>query len=304
MSRYYNYYGYFKPSKPIDTDEGIKAKSKRGAFVKNWWATRWIKTMERLVDAGRLRRGRTYARKGQVLSIEESKSGIKAKAQGSRRTPYKVSINIDVLSNAQWEQVIDALADQAIFSAQLLAGEMPREIEEAFNTAGVGLFPEKRNELLTHCSCPDPANPCKHIAAVHYILGEQFDEDPFMLFRLRGRTQEQILEALRARRAESAGPEDDFEEAEAAPPLADSLANFWDMGQSLAHFRTNIKPPVTELPILKRLGQPSFLSDDILKTLGPAYQAITQTAISAAFGDEDSATSGDEVKNTETESQE
>jgi uncharacterized Zn finger protein len=287
MSRYYDYYSYFKPSKPIETDQGIKARSKRGDFAKNWWANRWIKALERLVDAGRLRRGRTYARKGQVLSIEETKSGIEAKVQGSRKRPYKVTINIDALSNAQWEKVIDALAEQAIFTAQLLAGEMPDEIEEAFKAAGVSLFPETEVELMTNCSCPDWANPCKHVAAVHYILGEQFDEDPFLLFRLRGRTQEQILDALRERRAEASGPEDDFEAAEeAVTPLTEMTENFWEMGQPLTHFKTTIKPPVTKLPILKRLGQPSFLRDDLLKILGPAYQAITEKAMDVAFGNE------------------
>lgn len=288
MSRYYGYYRYFKPSQPIETDRGIKAKSKRGEFVKNWWATRWIKALERLVDPGRLRRGRSYARKGQVLSIEETKNGIMARVQGSRKTPYKVTINIDTLSNAQWEKVIDAMAEQAIFTAQLLAGEMPQEIEEAFAEAGVSLFPDKRDELITDCSCPDWANPCKHVAAVHYILGEQFDEAPFLLFRLRGRTQEQILEALRERRAEAAGAEDDVEEMEeeAVTPLAETLASFWDMGQPLAQFKTTIKPPVTEFPILKRLGQPSFLSDNLIPLLGPAYRAITEMAIATAFGSE------------------
>jgi uncharacterized Zn finger protein len=286
MSRNYDYYSYFKPSKPIETDQGIKAKSKRGDFVKNWWANRWIKALERLVDAGRLRRGRTYARKGQVLSVEETKNGIEAKVQGSRKRPYKVAIEIDHLSHRQWEQVIDALAEQAIFTAQLLAGEMPDEIEEAFEAAGVSLFPETEVELMTHCSCPDWANPCKHVAAVHYILGEQFDEDPFLLFRLRGRTQEQILAGLRARRAE-AGSDDDFEEIEeAAMPLAETVEHFWEMGQPLTHFKTTIKPPVTELPLLKRLGQPSFLRDDLLEILGPAYRAITQEAMATAFGNQ------------------
>jgi len=287
MSRY-DYYRYFEPTKPISTDEGIKAKSKRGAFVKNWWATRWIKALERLLDAGRLRRGRSYARKGQVLSIEETKSGVVAKVQGSQKRPYKVTIDIDTLNNAQWEKVIDVLAEQAIFTAQLLAGEMPNEIEEAFEAAGVGLFPERKSELVTNCSCPDWANPCKHVAAVHYILGEQFDEDPFLLFRLRGRTQEQILEALRARRAEDAGLEDDIDDIEdTVTPLDETIGNFWEMQQPpQAQFKTTIKPPITPFPVLKRLGQPTFLNEDLLKTLGPAYEAITESAIAVAFGDE------------------
>ncbi|MBN1217493.1 MAG: SWIM zinc finger family protein [Anaerolineae bacterium] len=287
MSRY-DYYSYFKPSQPIETDQGIKAKSKRGEFVKNWWANRWIKSLEKLVDAGRLRRGRTYARKGQVLSIEETKAGLKAKVQGSRRTPYKVTIEIDHLSDAQWERVIDALAEQAIFSAQLLAGEMPDDIEDAFRAAGVSLFPETEVELITECSCPDWANPCKHVAAVHYILGEQFDEDPFMLFRLRGRTQDQILAALRTRRADTVEPDEALVEETAEPvlPLAEMIDTFWEVGQPLTHFKTTIKPPVTEFPVLKRLGQPSFLADDLLTTLGPTYHAITEAALTAAFGEE------------------
>lgn len=285
MSRY-DYYDYYPPSQPIKTDQGIKAKSKRGEFAKNWWATRWIAALERLVDRGRLTRGRSYARQGQVLSIEETKTGIAAKVQGSERRPYKITIEMTPLTDKQWEQVIDALAGQAIFTAQLLAGEMPQEIEQAFQAAKVSLFPEKRGQLITECSCPDPSNPCKHIAAVHYILGEQFDEDPFLLFRLRGRTQEQILAGLRERRA-AGGAEDEAEAEvmEVAPPLAESLAHFWQLGQPLTHFKTVIKPPITQLPILKRLGQPSFLSEDVEHLLGPAYRAVSEAAIAAAFKD-------------------
>jgi uncharacterized Zn finger protein len=123
------------------------------------------------------------------------------------------------------------------------------------------------------------------VAAVHYILGEQFDEDPFLLFRLRGRTQEQILTALRSRRAETIDLEDEVEVVEEATLLADLTGTFWDMGQSLAQFKTTIKPPVTEFPVLRRLGQPSFLDVDLLETLGPAYRAITAAAIATAFGE-------------------
>ena len=192
---------YFKPTKPKEAKDGIKARSKRGSFAKNWWAQRWIAALERLVDSGRLSRGRSYARKGQVLSIEETKDGIAARVQGSRKTPYKVNIQIKSLTDAEWDKVFDAMAEQAIFTAQLLAGEMPQDIEQAFEAAKVSLFPAKRGDLKTDCSCPDYANPCKHVAATHYILGERFDEDPFLIFRLRGRTQEQVMQALRERRA-------------------------------------------------------------------------------------------------------
>lgn len=288
MSRY-DYYGYFKPSRPRETTEGIKARSKRGAFAKNWWATRWIQALERLVDSGRLGRGRRYARAGQVVSLKEGPGGIEAKVQGSRRTPYKVSISVEPLTDKQWERVVEALADQALFSVQLLAGEMPTEIEQVFTEAGVSLFPDKRAQLHTDCSCPDWANPCKHVAAVHYILGEQFDEDPFLLFRLRGRSQEQLLADLRARRAGEADEDLGEEEVEEpAVPLSEALADFWGTTQPLDPLKTTIESPSVTLPILKRLGQPSFLADDnLIRLLGPAYQTIAERAVTVAYEQEE-----------------
>src|SRR5512142_2976569 len=227
-------YFFFEPTRPIETKDGIKARSQRGAFVKNWWAQRWVAALERFMDAGRLSRGRSYARKGQVLSIEGTKDGIAARVQGSMRTPYKIKIRISPLTDSEWDKVIEALSEQAIFTAQLLAGEMPQDVEQAFEKAKVSLFPSTRRDLQTDCSCPDPANPCKHIAATHYILGERFDEDPFLIFRLRGRTQEQVMQALRQRRAGSEeAVEEDVEEPEAAIPLEERLSNFWDMGAPL-----------------------------------------------------------------------
>ncbi len=125
---------------------------------------------------------------------------VKAKVQGSMPKPYNVKIKLMPLSDAEWDKVTDAMASQAIFAAKLLAGEMPTNIEEAFSAAQLSLFPTKLDDLQTDCSCPDWANPCKHIAAVYYLLAERFDEDPFLIFKLRGRTKEQIIETLRARR--------------------------------------------------------------------------------------------------------
>ena len=278
---------YFKPTKAIETKDGIKARSQRGAFAKNWWAQRWIAALEQFVDSGRLARGRSYARKGQVLSIEETKDGIAARVQGSMRTPYRIKIQISPLTDSEWDKVIDALSEQAIFTAQLLAGEMPQDIEEAFETAKVGLFPTTRRDLKTDCSCPDPANPCKHIAATHYILGERFDEDPFLIFRLRGRTQEQVMQALRQQRAGSDEVvEDEAEEAEVVSPLEESISNFWDLSTPLEGFSVSIRPPGIEMPLLKRLGAANFVPEPGLEAyLRSAYQTISQQAIEVAFRD-------------------
>lgn len=282
---YYDDYFYFKPTKAIETKDGIKAQSKRGAFAKNWWAQRWIVALERLVDSGRLSRGRSYARKGQVLSIDETKDGIAARVQGSRQTPYKISIKINHFTDAEWDDVIDALAEQAIFTAQLLAGEMPQDIEQAFERAKVSLFPSKHGDLETNCSCPDYSNPCKHIAATHYILGERFDEDPFLVFRLRGRTQEQVMQELRKRRAGSDEVvEEEAKEAEVVVPLEKQKENFWDVRAPLDGFSVSISQPAIEIPLLKRLGDANFSPEPGLQSMLVAvYQVISQKAIQTAF---------------------
>lgn len=283
-SRFGNYYDFFEKTKPFEAKDGIKARSQRGAFAKNWWAERWIAALERLVDSGRLNRGRSYARKGQVLSIEETKGGVAARVQGSRRTPYKVTIQVAPLTDVQWEKVIDALAEQAIFAAELLAGEMPQDIETAFKTADVSLFPEQRAELVTDCSCPDYANPCKHVAATHYILGERFDEDPFLLFRLRGRNQEQIMAALRQRRAGQDASDAEEDEPEEIIPLEQTIGAFWDLRQQLEAFSIAIRPPAIEAPLLKRLGEAAFVpTPGIQVLLLPAYRAISQAAQATAY---------------------
>ena len=284
-------YYYFKPTKAKEVEDGIKARSKRGAFASSWWAKRWIAALERLVDSGRLSRGRSYARKGQVISIDEKKDGVVAKVQGSRSRPYKVTINIAPLSDAQWDAVIDALAEQAIFTAQLLSGEMPQDIEEAFKDAGASLFPEKRGDLETDCSCPDWANPCKHVAAAHYILGERFDEDPFLIFRLRGRTQDEVMSALRERRAGDDDFVDEEEEPEVITPLEESVATFFELGASLDGFSVNIQSPTVKTPLLKRLGEANFVPKQGIETLlQGAYAKISKKAVALAYGEEEDPT--------------
>jgi len=284
-------YYYFKPTKPKEVKDGIKARSKRGAFASSWWAKRWISALEQLVDSGRLGRGRSYARKGQVISIDEKKDGVMAKVQGSRSTPYNVTINIASLTDAQWEEVIDVLAEQAIFTAQLLAGEMPQDIEKAFKEAGASLFPEKHGSLETNCSCPDWANPCKHVAAAHYILGERFDEDPFLIFRLRGRTQDEVMSALRERRAGEDDFAEDEEDEEIIPPLDESVATFFELGAPLDTFSVRIQNPAIKTPLLKRLGEANFVpKPGIESLLGKAYQRISQKAVELAYGNEDEPT--------------
>jgi uncharacterized Zn finger protein len=287
---------YYPKPKPRIAADGIKAQSKK--FGQTWWASRWLAALERLVDSGRLSRGRSYARSGQVLNIDITTGRVTAQVQGSRPKPYKVKIDIKPLSDEQWARVADAMAAQAIFAAKLLAGEMPNEIEEAFAAANVSLFPLKRNDLITDCSCPDYSNPCKHIAAVYYLLGEQFDGDPFLLFRLRGKSKSEIIEMLRARRSVSE-PEvasapvahrhaEKIEAVEEpAVPLDAEIDRFWVMAADLSDVRTTIERPPLDAAPIKRLGKPGFWhgKEDFTALMTVAYRGVTEAALDAALKD-------------------
>jgi uncharacterized Zn finger protein len=286
----------FPKRKPRREADGIKAKTTAGKkFGQTWWGGRWLGALERLVDPNRLQRGRSYARSGQVLDLEFSKNAVDSRVQGSRRAPYKVHIEIAPLTDAEWDRVSGAMAAQAIFAAKLLAGEMPQNIEEAFSSAGVSLFPARPQDLTTDCSCPDWANPCKHSSAVYYLLSEQFDADPFLLFQLRGRKKEQIISDLRARRgaqetedSEQAEPEYDTPAAhEEFKPLADCLDNYWEPCEDLSRMEFSIQPPPVEAAPIKLRGEPPFWDDkpDFTSRMSDAYARISGAAIKLVVGD-------------------
>lgn len=275
-------YDYFPPSRPIKVEGGIQSRSQRGAFAANWWAKRWLAVLESYGIGSRLQRGRSYARSGQVLNIDVQYGQVKARVQGSRPKPYTVEIQVSKLPDSDWQHVLDTISQQAIFAAQLLDGEMPQEIETAFEQAGASLFPTTPRDVVTECSCPDYSNPCKHIAAVYYLLGEQFDQDPFLIFTLRGRTREQVIEALRERRAAAIGEAGgDAVSIEAAPPvpsLNDQISGFWG-SDSFDWIPPHISAPDVDAVVLRRLGPPPGNLNQPLEALYRAMTNHVQTKI-------------------------
>ena len=201
--------GQFPSGRPLKVEGGITARSTRGAIGDSWWSRRFLAALEALAIGGRLARGKTYARQGQVLGIELSAGAVRASVQGSRARPYRVDITLAPFPDELWERVERALAGQAIYSARLLAGEMPPDIDELFATAGAPLFPQRAGDLGMSCSCPDWERPCKHLAAVFYLLAERFDDDPFTILEWRGRDRAALTARLRELRAGmSSGPPD------------------------------------------------------------------------------------------------
>jgi uncharacterized Zn finger protein len=264
-----------------------------------WWVQRWIDLLNSYRFKKRLERGRIYAKQGNILSIEFQGAEVLAKVQGTAPEPYKLSISIAPFTDEDWDFVVKTMSEQAIYSAQLLAGEMPQNIEEVFTSNGLSLFPFTLSDVQSRCSCPDPQNPCKHIAAVYYELGDRFSEDPFVLFQLRGRTKGQILDELRQLRSTGgtqeqpesngkASKESAPEPTQSVTPL--NIEQFWKYDEPLESSLVVIAPPPDSSSVLDVLGTIPLASSNsqaIRQYLNEVYQSISQQAMMVALNREE-----------------
>ena len=180
----------------ISSNSNLTALGDDGLGQQPWWVEQWMELINGYRFKKRLERAWGYAREGHVTSIRFEGRRVHARVQGTDDAPYKVKLWLDVLNDDDWGYVLEALAQKARWSAQLLAGIMPADIERAFAASGKRLFPFKLQEVRSECTCPDKANPCKHISAVYFLMGDRFSEDPFVLFQLRGRNRTRLLEDL------------------------------------------------------------------------------------------------------------
>ena len=271
----------YSPKKP-PPKQGIKV-NKLGT---TWWGQRWIEALERILqgDSGRLARGRTYARAGRTHDFVIESGKVKAKVTGSR-APYEVTLELPQLSAATWQAAVAFMAQKAEFSALLLNREMPQHIDEAFQSSRASLFPQQRSDLKTSCDCPDYGDPCKHIAAVHYVLGEALDRDPFLLFELRGRAREQVLEGLRAARGTTKAKTSRVARpASERPPsvaLAKLSAASYDASPApLPALSFSFDPPAQHGAVLRQLGSPGSWNGETPAI--ESFSALVQTAATAA----------------------
>ncbi len=173
-------------------------------FSRTWWGKRFIDALEDFTDEARLGRGRSYARGGKILNYQMDKGKITATVRGSinpyfgvyKEPRYETFIEVSPIPHAKWPKVIKHIASKAGFVAKLLMNEIPDNIETVFSDLSLHLLPHSDKDLTTECSCPDWANPCKHIAGVYYLVASELDHDPFLLFELRGLSKEEIQKEL------------------------------------------------------------------------------------------------------------
>jgi uncharacterized Zn finger protein len=269
---------------------GLVARSARGDIGQQWWSRRFVEVLESFALGTRLTRGRNYARRGQVISLEVAAGRVSAAVQGSRRTPYRVTVELAPFSPLVWAKVEVELAQQAIHSAKLLAGELPADLEEVFAACGAPLFPARAADLTMACSCPDVAVPCKHLAATFYLLAESFDDDPFRFLAWRGREREALLARLRELRGTDPVDGDgtaDVADAGRRRPLGAALA-LDDVpprpdADAAAFWQGAPTPPLPthpELPVdllLRPLADPAAEvgGAELLERLRPLYRRLS-----------------------------
>lgn len=290
---------------------------------KQWWVERWLELLDSYRFKKRLERGRNYAREGNVLSIEIDNTEVLSSVQGSEADPYQVTLSLEPFktenreralkmmsqhpfTDEDWDCVIATMSEKAIFSAQLLAGEMPSEIEQVFTHNGLSLFPYSLTDVRSRCSCPDKANPCKHIAAVYYQLGDRFSEDPFLIFQLRGRSKKQILTSLRTARSSAKNSTTTAKtknkqttkstskttanksksKTETQQELQNFWQTFWKYDEPLDPTLVAIAPPLENKSVLDILGKMPLTAADaeaVNQYLTQVYQNTSQKALIAAL---------------------
>jgi len=261
-----------------------------------WWGHRWIEALEHTSRdvVARLGRGRAYARGGHVHDLYVQPGAITATVTDDDLESFRVSLKLEVFDTKIWNQVIAQMHSQALFVAQLLNGEMPKEINRLFRACGKSLFPANPHDIDSDCGCEDWSNPCKHVAATHYVLGEALDDDPFLLFELRGRSKEQVLAALSQLRSggttvSSSTPLNEPSQGVALDELL--TQHFEQAAQPLPNMQFNFEMPIVTGGLLRGLGQPASwaLNESPADLLAPVLAQAREHAYACATGATDTA---------------
>ncbi|MEU6564052.1 SWIM zinc finger family protein [Nocardia nova] len=158
---------------------GVEPRNRRGSFARTWWGKAFLEAVEQVADAGRLSRGRTYARSGQVVDYHLEPGAVAAEVQGSQPRPFTAVLTLRVLRDERLDELVDRVRGTPGMLAQLASGALPQEL-------GPLLLPGTAAELDFSCTCPDDGWPCKHVAALCYIVAERLDESPVIMLTLRG----------------------------------------------------------------------------------------------------------------------
>ena len=268
-------------------------------FSRSWWGQHFISAIEQLTDAGRLSRGRSYARGKKVKGFEIDGNLITAQVRGSvnpyfgvyKEPLYHITIEFQPLSQAKWSAAVALMASKASIISRLLLNEIPDNIEDTFQQLNLNLLPGSRKDFKTSCSCPDWSNPCKHIAGVYYLVAAELDRDPFLLFELRGLSRQDLLtELAKSPLGQALSAELQLEKTTPQPSVSyytpletldvstkTGLREFWHGTKRLPQ-TLEVPPenPVSAIPIKKQGDFPAFWHRDnsFIEAMETLYEQV------------------------------
>lgn len=258
----------------------------------SWAAQRWVRLLEQSAPGPNLVEGLEYAKLGQTRTLSVLTGRIDASVQGRAFRAYTTSLSLTPITNEQWERVIEAMAEQAIYTAKLLAGELPPSIEDLFGPLGLRLFPTDSTEVKTKCSCAPSTEWCKHACCVAVLFAQRLAKDPFLMFAVRGLASEELLERLRQRRTIAGATQGGVPifspripglSDEQHEPLESCADHFWDMGATIREIDMPVEPPQVSHPLLRRLGPSPFQGAGakfpLVGLLATCYEMASQRAI-------------------------
>jgi uncharacterized Zn finger protein len=267
-------------------------------FTRSWWGDRFIAALESFTESGRLGRGRAYARGRKVQRFEIKGNRITAQVLGSvnpyfgvyQEPIYNILIELKPIHKADWTTAIQRLASNASMVSKLMLNEVPDDIETVFAHVNLNLLPQNYRDFTTECSCPDYSNPCKHIAGVYYLVAAQLDQDPFLLFELRGLSRMELQEELKrsslgqALSAELAAKSIEPEPVDALytrpevySDLQPSLKEFWQGKKRLPQSIEPVTPLGVSAILIKKQGDfPPFWdrSTSFIETMEDLYLRV------------------------------
>lgn len=279
-------------TKPRRVRSGIKLTLSDEQLSESWAASRWRRLIEQAANGDAMREGLEYARLGQTRSVEVEPGNYVGFVQGRADKPYRTHLGLTALNESQWESALEAMSDQAVYAAKLLAGELPTNIEDLFAPLGVRLFPTDPAEITVSCSCKEEVRPwCKHAVCLAQVLAQHLAKDPFLIFTMRGLPGEELIERLRQRRSLSGvvglAPVYVQRPAEIAEipttPIEELTEHFWQLGPGVAQLQTPIEPSEVSRPLLRRLG-PSPFSESrfpLVGLLATCYELISGAVIAS-----------------------
>lgn len=267
--------------------------------IRTWWGQKFIAALEGFTDAGRLARGRSYANTNRIRTWNIQGIKVSAEIRGNlnpyygvyKEPTYRTQFELKPIAASDWAKLIRELGGQAAYVSRLLLNEMPDTIEEPFKKLGLYLLPSNAKDLKATCSCPDWGHSCKHIAGLYYFLAGKLDQDPFLLFELRGLPKAELLAGLRQTPL-GAALADALTETEAAPEIATtyfsrptpqalpqhvSVNDFWRSPKRLPEAINPAVPPSVPALLIKKGGDyPEFWTreNSFIETMEAVYEAI------------------------------